>query len=117
MGRYRELSLVINVCPAVQGSVSDKKVLPGNNSYSGTGPLSQFFQVVKEEVIVVLSLLAPDCLQLKIVYMPKGVFCSHNLACVFPCWLAQAGDSHTCAPFYSAACVSCCKNVTTRICR
>lgn len=48
-----------------------KLLLSGNRSLPGVGPLSKFFEDVKVEVKVFPKSARSDCLQLKIIQMPK----------------------------------------------
>lgn len=48
-----------------------KIIISSNNCLSGTAFLSQFFQVVMEEVKVLPEYVGFDCLQLKVICMSK----------------------------------------------
>ena len=62
-------------------NLSDEKVISGSSSLPGTGSLSKFFQAVKEDdKKLFLSLQGLDCLQLKIILMPRR----HILGCHIP---------------------------------
>ena len=57
----------------MQICLSDKNVISGNNLFFffWYSSLSKFFKIVKGEVKVFPESLGLDCLQLKIIHMPK----------------------------------------------